>query len=764
VKHIIYILLFLFPFGGIAQTFADKEYYLIDSLVLEELTDSDKELIENSIKVYHTAENDTSKINALNDICENMMDERWIKYQFFQYLLVNDIIHTVKNNKIKKVLNTTLSTALNNIGYFYSTQGSNDKALKYYLKSLNIHKDIDDKKGMAISLNNIGLIYFNQGNIPKTLEYLQNSLDIRREIDDQDGIANSLINIGSIYDNQGNIAKTLEYYHKSLAIREEIGDKEGKANSLSNIGVLYNKQGDLSIALDYFNKSLAIREKIGDKEGIATSLNNIGAIYKNQGDVSKALKYHLKGLSIQKEIGDKNGIATSLNNIALIYFIQGNITNTLEFHHRSLFIQEEIGNKKGIATSLTNIGILQLDLGNLIAAKKNGLRGLAIAQEIGYPHKIISAADLLSKVYEKQGEGMKAFEMSKLIIVMRDSVNNTDTRKAAAMQQAKYQYEKQKAIDDAEHKKILIIEQEKKEKQNILTAAITICLGLVVVFLIFVFNRLKVTKKQKIVIEHANKELGEKNKRILDSITYAKRIQSAILPPDHKVKEYLKDSFILYKPKDIVAGDFYWMESIAPTSKNTEPLVLFAAADCTGHGVPGAMVSVVCNNALKRSVREHGLIDPGKILDKTREIIIQEFEKSDDEVKDGMDVALCTLQDNKLQYAGALNPLWIVRKGEIIETKADKQPIGKFDNLKPYTTHSFDLNKGDTIYVFSDGYVDQFGGEKGKKFKTKAFRELLLSIQKKDMEEQKTILDDTFENWKGELEQIDDVCVIGVRI
>ena len=159
-------------------------------------------------------------------------------------------------------------------------------------------------------------------------------------------------------------------------------------------------------------------------------------------------------------------------------------------------------------------------------------------------------------------------------------------------------------------------------------------------------------------------EVESKNKEITDSITYAKRIQSAILPPEKVVKESLEDSFILYKPKDIVAGDFYWLEQ-----KNGK--VLFAAADCTGHGVPGAMVSVVCNNALNRSVREHGLTDPGKILDKTREIVIEEFEKSDEEVNDGMDIAICSLEGNSLQYAGAHNPLWVIRNGAILETKAN---------------------------------------------------------------------------------------------
>jgi len=263
--------------------------------------------------------------------------------------------------------------------------------------------------------------------------------------------------------------------------------------------------------------------------------------------------------------------------------------------------------------------------------------------------------------------------------------------------------------------------------------------------------------KQKEEVEKQKEIVEEAHKEITDSIQYAKRIQSAILPPLKIVKEYLPQSFILYKPKDVVAGDFYWMV-------HKDDKVLFAAADCTGHGVPGAMISVVCNNGLNRSVREYGLTDPGKILDKTREIVISEFEKSEEDVKDGMDIALCTLEGNTLQYAGANNPLWIIRNGEVLETKANKQPIGKFDKPQPYTTHTFELQKGDAIYIFSDGYVDQFGGEKGKKFKAKALRELLLSIQGKSMEEQRTIIGKAFENWKGSLEQIDDVCVIGVKI
>jgi serine phosphatase RsbU (regulator of sigma subunit) len=197
-----------------------------------------------------------------------------------------------------------------------------------------------------------------------------------------------------------------------------------------------------------------------------------------------------------------------------------------------------------------------------------------------------------------------------------------------------------------------------------------------------------------------------------------------------------------------------------------EILKLFAAADCTGHGVPGAMVSVVCNNGLNRSVREHGVINPGKILDKTREIVIQEFEKSDEDVKDGMDISLCAInpEKNQLHWAGANNPLWILRNNEILEYKPDKQAIGKTENPKPFTTHTIELQEKDTIYIFTDGYQDQFGGLKQKKFRISQMRELFLSLTAKSMEEQRKIIDASFETWKGELEQVDDVCIIGVRV
>jgi len=590
--------------------------------------------------------------------------------------------------------------------------------------------------------------------------------------------ARALHNIGYIHKQRGAIPDALIYYHRSFKIREENNDLTGMASSLTNIGVIYLRQGDTTKALDNYYQGFELRKKTESKSGMAVCLNNIGYIYKDQKKYDKAMELYSQSLALYEEIGHEKGIAMIYNNMGSIYDKQGNTAKGLDYLLRSIQMKEEIGYQRGVATSMANVGNIYFDNGQFDKAKSYGLKSMAVGSKIGYPSQIEAAAELLSKVYEKDGKYKKAYEMYKLRITMRDSVVSEKNQSLAAQQKFKYAYEKQAAADSiksAEAKKVTDaqIEAQKAQIKQAQVQQYALYGGVTILILFggFMYNRFRVStrqkriiEEQKLIVENARDLLTEKNTEITDSIQYAKRIQNAILPSSTIVKENLEESFILYKPKDIVAGDFYWLEPVMPSGKPKKKTILFAAADCTGHGVPGAMVSVICNNALNRSVKEYGLLDPGKILDKTCEIVVQEFEKSDEEVKDGMDIALCSLKGNKLQYAGAHNPLWIIRKGEIIETKANKQPIGQFDNPEPYRTYSFDLEQGDSLYIFSDGYVDQFGGEKGKKFKTKAFRELLLSIQDKSMEEQKTIIDESFETWRGSLEQIDDICIIGVRV
>ena len=363
--------------------------------------------------------------------------------------------------------------------------------------------------------------------------------------------------------------------------------------------------------------------------------------------------------------------------------------------------------------------------------------------------------------YEGTGEIGKALICQKLLHAYTDSIymknSESELKSHRELLEASIFLEKKSAEKVTKQQNELLKSQAANERLQFWFFSAGF-VGLII-FLIILNSRFRKTKAQKRIIEEQKIRVEEAHEEIQDSIAYAKRIQTAILPPPKLVKEYLTSSFVLYKPKDIVAGDFYWME---PQQNG----VLFAAADCTGHGVPGAMVSVICNNGLNRATREFGLSKPEEILTKTRELVIAEFEKSEEEVKDGMDIALCSLNGLTLRYAGAHNPLWIIRKDgtEVEEIKADKQPIGKYAEEKPFTGHEVQLNEGDTFYVFSDGFADQFGGEKGKKFKAKNFKALLLSMQSETMEKQKELIDTSFENWRGNLEQLDDVCVIGVRI
>ncbi|HTA61848.1 MAG TPA: two-component regulator propeller domain-containing protein [Bacteroidia bacterium] len=274
-----------------------------------------------------------------------------------------------------------------------------------------------------------------------------------------------------------------------------------------------------------------------------------------------------------------------------------------------------------------------------------------------------------------------------------------------------------------------------------------------------VLERTAEVVKQKEELEQQKEIIEEKNKDITDSINYAKRIQDAILPPIELIQQKLPDTFLLYKPKDIIAGDFYWMEEI-------DHIIFIAAADCTGHGVPGAMVSVVCSNALNSAVKEFGLRDTGKILDKTRELVLETFKKSGEEIKDGMDISLLAIDEAKQQvlWSGANNQLWYISNNQLHEIKADKQSIGKTDNPKPFTAHTITFKKDDVYYLMTDGYPDQFGGPKGKKFKYKQLEEKLLAISDKPLQEQNTILKNTFNDWKGNLHQVDDVTLIGIKL
>jgi serine phosphatase RsbU (regulator of sigma subunit) len=680
---------------------------------------------------------------------------------------IDSLSGLVKNPKSPD--STKIEARLSIANYYYNH--NLDTAFILCHEAEKLAEKIDWLPGKTNSYGWLGYLYNSIGDLDKALEYNMKSMELARISGDINSITTLLNNNAIIYTSFGQSEEALNCHIEALRLHENSGDKAEIARSVTSIALLMKNQGFVAKAIDLYEVSLKMRRALGDKADIAETLNNLGVIFASRGDYDKAEKYYKESLQLRKEANRPSAIANSLNNL-------GNLMNNIELYdsalvylYESLEIREKYGLAPGICESAIDIGFAFYAKGNLKKAEIYSLKGYKMAKEFGYVRLIKNATGTIYKIYLDQNNKALAFDFFKEHVQMRDSLINKDTQRRTAQMDANYAYEKQKTIDDANHQKKLALEEEKQKRQKLMLYWGALGLSLVILFLLFVFNRLRITKNQKSIIEQqkeevqfqkkevemAHQNLEEKNTEILDSITYAKRIQSAILPQQSVIKKYIPESFILYKPKDIVAGDFYWFEQLGDKT-------LIAAADCTGHGVPGALVSVVCNNCLNRSVREYGISEPGQILDKTREIIIQEFEKSEEAVKDGMDIALCSIKGNTLKYAGAHNPLWIIRNNSLIEYKADKQPVGKFDQLRNFKTHTIELEKGDTFYIFSDGFSDQFGGERGKKLKSKNFKEILLSIQGKSLEEQKLHLNTSFEKWRGDFEQLDDVCVIGIRL
>lgn len=629
------------------------------------------------------------------------------------------------------------SSSMLNMGVVFETIGKYTEALEYYNKTLTAKKEINDKSGLSLTLNNIAIVHAMQGNYAAATDYFLQALKYDEELKDTVEIATRLNNIALTYNYLKNQKKALQYYYKAMPLHKIKKDVDGLSRVTLNIGVAHYDLGNNDSALYYYKIADSLATITQNKWTMAVVQNNLGRVYQNLKQYEKALSYGFEGLRIREEIKDKNGIVGSYNNIAATYFHLKNYQKSIEFANKAL----------------------------------------PMAIELKAVERQMRAYEALAMAYKELGDYKKAFENTVLFKTMNDSLINDDKKEAITQMEMNYQFNKVKTADsvkNAEQAKIkdaqIIAQNAQIKQEQTQRYALYSGLILVIAFGGVMYNRFKVTKKQKDIIavqkeqtEHQKEIIEEKQKEIIDSISYAKRIQGAILPPARLVKEYLPDSFILYKPKDIVAGDFYWVEK-------AKDRTIIVAADCTGHGVPGALVSVVCSNALNRAVKEFGFQKPGDILDKVKDLVVETFNRSEEEVKDGMDVSLLSIHYNSsdtehvAEWAGANNPLWIIRNNELIEYKPDKQPIGQYIDTHPFTTHSLELRKGDAVYLFTDGFQDQFGKESGKKFKSAQMRKMLLSIQDKNMEEQKRIIDEIFNDWKGSFEQVDDVCMIGVRV
>ncbi len=386
------------------------------------------------------------------------------------------------------------------------------------------------------------------------------------------GEANAYRDAGLGYRVKGDYPKALDYYLKALKIAEETGDKPLQAKTLGSIGIAYRSIGDYTKALDYDLNTLKIDKEIGAKSGIAYDLSNIGIIYCDQGDYSKALDYIMKALKMEEEIGDKNGMALDLGNIGSAYQGLGAHPKALDSYFKALKMTEEIGDKSGMAADLGSIGTLYCKIGKFKKAEEYLEKAITIDSSIGEKNFLKEFEESFSQLYDTTGRYKLALEWYKKAMVLKDTLFNVDKNKALTRKEMTYEFEKKEAAQKAEQDKKDAVAEADKRKQKIITWSVLSGLFLVLVFAAFIFRSLSITRKQKQLIEIKNKEtetqktlieqqkalVEEKNKDITDSIHYASRIQRAMLTTDGYISKYLKEYFILFKPRDIVSGDFYW--------------------------------------------------------------------------------------------------------------------------------------------------------------------------------------------------------------
>ncbi|MDB4710686.1 tetratricopeptide repeat protein [Flavobacteriales bacterium] len=669
------------------------------------------------------------------------------------------------------------SDTYNMLGLVYLDLSNYSKAIENFNKSRAIRIKINDLKGVAGVLNNIGLVFYKKNNYERAIEFWKKSLEMSRKNKDNTFASNTLSNIGVLYRIKGDYVEAIKCYNQSMELNIKDGKEDEISGCLGNIGRIHLLEGNVDKAINYYEKGLAIEIKQNKRNEIANSYLNLGVCFKEKGELEKVYDYYEKALLIFQEIEDRNGVASVYNNLGTIQQDIGDslieskpseskkyYSKAMSYYNKSLAISKEIKDIESEALNLHNMGYVFLRLGEFKKAIKLGEKALELNLKIEDVNSLKEEYEFLYLAYKATNMHKEALEMHERFFSIKDSVKSDEFKYEIERQEYQAEFNKREEVLKVKQQQKNELINEEEIRSKIILAAIILVAFLVTIFSIFIIRRLQISKglnntilKQQKEVLFAYQQLEEKNKEVMDSINYANRIQTAILPREKMIKELLNEAFIIYKPKDIVAGDFYWIEK----SKDG---ILFAAADSTGHGVPGAMVSVVCNYALNRSLKEFGLTDPGKILDKTRDIVVGEFEKSDEDVKDGMDIALCSINGLKLKYSGANNPLLIVRESGLIIVKANKQPIGKTHNPTPFKTHEIQLKKEDQIYLFSDGFSDQFGGEKGKKLKLKPFKELILETSKQPILKQKEKISEFFEDWRRGYEQVDDVCIISIRV
>lgn len=684
---------------------------------------------------------DTLKLKALGDYI-------WQVYLFNDTDSAFYFINIMEDYARKTEKNYYVLEALNRRGIAYAVKGQSRIAVTIFEEGVSVATQMEQTRRIISMIanfhNNLGNVFAGIGDNKNAIRSYRNSLRSMEQIDNKAGVGNALHNLAVLYAQQLDYSHAMEYYRKARKNHLMAGNKLGFANGAQGLGSLFqklNKKTNDPIYLDsaqmYLDSAVVYFVDLDQKLGLANTYNILSIIASRKNDNNKSIEYNELALNLYLEINDATGAASTFSNLSEQYLEQNQLEKAL---------------------TMANQAVFYADKSDQFNAKK-------------------AAKHALMLIYKQKGNYKKALEVYEEIVQLNDSIVNREMKDEMLLSRFEYELESARLKDSLERQEERRITQQQLDFQTIeienarvKSVGLYSALFILLVFVGFVYNRLKMSQKQQRIIE---KQKGEvefqkhivevKNQEIVDSINYSKRLQEAILPKTSQFDRVFRENFIFYQPKDIVSGDFYWLEE-------TETHYFIAAADCTGHGVPGAMVSFVCSSALSKVVKEEHLTETSSILDRTRTIVTDYFGRSESSINDGMDITLVRLDKatmSSIQFSGANSSLWILRNGQLEQHKGDKQHIGHSNTARPFTHHDIDVVSEDELFLFTDGYPDQFGGEMhdalGKKIKTKNLKEMLMTHDS-SLHHKHVRLVDFFEQWKGSREQTDDVLVIGLKL
>ncbi len=684
-------------------------------------------------------------------------------------------------------------------GWYYEDIFDLDSAVMYMRSAREKFARAGNIKEEANCYNSEGNLLSDQSKMEEAELAYRKSLELSKSINDVEGKSTVLNNMGVLYSDLGDYIKTVECYWEALKLFEEIGDDLGASDAWNNLGSAYSDMGDFDQALEYHLNAMEIREHYDAPEKKSSVYLNIGRVHLAQMRYPESREFFQKSIGIDNEIEDFDGVAIGYNNVGLAFFREGEKDSALKYYELSLEARNKTDDLHGYCLIYSNLGDYYASIKDWTKAEEYCSKSYRISKEHNFLYEFNAACYCLYEIKEKTGVTSEALNYLQEYTSTSDSIRAESKTKEVTKRQMEYQFYTKTLQDsllreelalkkELEHEyelKEKIIEKEKADqsRRNQFWLFFVIVLALAINIGVY-FNKYTNQKKQKEIIKEQKEVIEEKSNDIQQSIDYAKLIQSASLP-EKQLSDLFEESFLMYRPKDVVSGDFYWLE-------DNEQYAWFAVADCTGHGIPGAFISLIGTILLNEIHNSKSIFLPNDILDELNRLVqLTLSQQNEGTLKDGMDISFCCLDKKSrvLHYSGANNPLWIISTAQTIqgkinneevvhkfgmeagngyylhEIRADRQPVGKmYIESNPFTAHQVQLKEGDSVYLFSDGYADQFGGARGKKLKYKNMKLLFLEHVGLPMADQKNKIETAFDDWKNDFEQLDDVCVIGVKI